>query len=124
MFTVANPDVSHRSKHLEVRYYKIREYVRDGLIDVKYVKTNRNVADFFTKGLEAPAYRMYRKIIMNNSTSPSPKDDDSSYMVNLRSKLFLSSQCLSLFSLPVPEDTSSFFGSDFIAMQSLLAFGG
>ena len=67
---------------------------------------------------------MYRKVIMNNSTSPSPKDDDSSYMVNLRSKLFLSSQCLSLFSLPVPEDTSSFFGSDFIAMQSLLAFGG
>ena len=33
LFTVANPDVSHRSKHLEVRYYKIREYVRDGLID-------------------------------------------------------------------------------------------
>ena len=65
LFTATNPGVSHRSKHLDVRYYKIREYIRDEFVDVKHVKTNRNVADFFTKGLEKIAFQFYRDILFS-----------------------------------------------------------
>ena len=124
LFTVANPDVSHRSKHLEVRYYKIREYVRDGLVDVKYVKTNQNVADFFTKGLEAPAFNAFRKVIMNNASQPSPNDWDQTLITRLRNKFYPEPQCFTLFSLDVPRDVCSLFCCDYVAVQSLLPFGG
>ena len=65
IFTTANPEVSSNSKHLHVRYYKIREYVRDNLLRIRYCNTNDNLADFFTKGLERIKFERFRKVIMN-----------------------------------------------------------
>ena len=117
LFTATNPDVSHRSKHLDVRYYKIREYIRDELVDVKYVKTNRNVADFFTKGLEKIAFQFYRDIIFN--TAPDISDEQ----VNLiQTKLFSNfSNTCPLFKHDLPDDVSSFFCSTSFGISTFLA---
>ena len=123
LFTVANPDVSHRSKHLEVRYYKIREYVKDGLIDVKYVKTNRNVADFFTKGLEKKSFEFYRNLIFNTIGIA-----NEAHMVRTRERIFsypdqaCSLMCPELFALDCPRDVSDFFGGSDIALEAFLSF--
>ena len=67
LFTSKNPDVSARSKHLDCRYYKIRRYIRDDMISLRYVQTDRNVADFFTKGLGTKKFRAFRDILFNTA---------------------------------------------------------
>ena len=67
LFTSKNPDVSARSKHLDCRYYKIRRYIKDDMISLRYVQTDRNVADFFTKGLGTKKFRAFRDILFNTA---------------------------------------------------------
>ena len=50
MFIAENP-VTKRTKHIDTRYHVIREYIRDGTVILKYVKTAENVADIFTKNV-------------------------------------------------------------------------
>lgn len=38
-------------KHIDLRYHFIREAVEDGKICVKYIPTDENVSDTFTKAL-------------------------------------------------------------------------
>ena len=68
LFTSNNPDVSNNSKHLDVRYYKIREYIRDRLLAVRYCNTADNLADFFTKGLERVKFERFRSLIFNGAS--------------------------------------------------------
>jgi transposase InsO family protein len=44
-----NEQFSVRSKHIDIRYRFVREKFESGLIDIKYVNTNLNPADAFTK---------------------------------------------------------------------------
>ena len=74
VFTSGNPDVSKNSKHLEVKYYKIREYIGQGLLTVRYCETTRNLADFFTKALDRTKFAGFKKTIMNSSV---PMSSDS-----------------------------------------------
>lgn len=46
-----NPVFHARTKHVEVHYHYIREKVLKGDIEMKYIKTEDQVADIFTKGL-------------------------------------------------------------------------
>ena len=47
-----NNMTSDRSKHIERRHLHIRELVSRKLLAVKYIKTDANVADIFTKLLD------------------------------------------------------------------------
>ena len=49
--TAGNPVSSKRSKHVDVRYLKIREYIEAQRLQVKHVEGTANVADLFTKPL-------------------------------------------------------------------------
>ena len=69
IFTAGNPEISSNSKHLEVRYYKIREYIRQNLLRVRYCHTADNLADMFTKGLERIKFTRFARIIMNAVTA-------------------------------------------------------
>ena len=40
-----------RSKHIEIRYHFIREYVANEDIELEYIKTENQLADIFTKPL-------------------------------------------------------------------------
>jgi hypothetical protein len=46
-----NPVFHEKSKHIDVKYHFTREKVEKGLIDVKYVRTNDQLADILTKPL-------------------------------------------------------------------------
>ena len=43
-----------RTKHVDVKLKCSREYVRRGLFEVKYVSTQDQLADIFTKRLRGP----------------------------------------------------------------------
>ena len=46
-----DPVFSGRSKHIEARYFFIRELVQEGKLRAKHIKGTDNVADIFTKPL-------------------------------------------------------------------------
>ena len=45
----------HRSRHVQRRFFKVRELVHSGEIAVKWIDTNANKADLLTKSSFSPA---------------------------------------------------------------------
>ena len=60
-----NPEHHKRVKHIERRHFFIREKVEENLIEVPYVRTIDNLADFFTKPLSGDVFFSMRDQIMN-----------------------------------------------------------
>ena len=55
---------SHRTKHIAVRYYFIKEKIDEGEIAVEYVPTLQMLADMFTKPLQGELFRMMRSLVL------------------------------------------------------------
>ena len=60
---VKNPEFHQRTKHIEVKYYYIRDQQEKGCINVEYVATEDQLADIFTKPLPGPRFNMLREKI-------------------------------------------------------------
>ena len=61
-----NPEHHQRTKHIERRHFFVREAVERGEIRVPFdVRTNDNLADFFTKPLSSKRFFPLRDLIMN-----------------------------------------------------------
>ena len=53
-------------KHVERRHFFVRDMVESFEIEVPFVRTADNIADFFTKPMKtASQFRAMRKVIMN-----------------------------------------------------------
>ena len=63
--TAYNPEHHQKVKHIERRHFYVRECVENHKITVPYVNTVNNLADFFTKALEAKDFFRMRNVIMN-----------------------------------------------------------
>lgn len=48
---IRNPEFHKRTKHIDVKFHFIREKVENNLIDIKYLSTNEQLSDLFTKSL-------------------------------------------------------------------------
>lgn len=53
---VLNPIHHNRTKHIDTRYHFIREKVTEGLIDIKFIPTDKMTADVLTKPLRRVAH--------------------------------------------------------------------
>lgn len=53
---VQNPEYHKRTKHIDVRFHFIRDKVEEGTIVVNYVKSEEQLADILTKGLNKLAF--------------------------------------------------------------------
>ena len=58
-------DMDHRSKHIDRRHFFVREMVEQMRLEVPYVNTTENEADFFTKALPSKTFHAMRDVIMN-----------------------------------------------------------
>ena len=56
----ANPVFHNRSKHIEINYHFVREKVEQGLLIVRYVPTQDQFADIFTKALGSSLFIHFR----------------------------------------------------------------
>ena len=63
-----NPEHHQRTKHIQRRHFFVREAVERGEIRVPFVKTDENIADFFTKPLSSKRFFTLRDRIMNVPT--------------------------------------------------------
>ena len=52
-----------RTKHIDLRYHFIREAVEDGKIKVKYVPTDENVSNIFTKALPKQKFTCFIEML-------------------------------------------------------------
>ena len=57
-----NPEYHGRMKHLDLRHYWLRDVVKEGKIDVKYIPTASMPADIMTKSLPKATVELMRKM--------------------------------------------------------------
>ena len=61
-----NPEFHNRTKHIARRHFYVRDMVESLEIEVPFVRTADNIADFFTHPAKSPAqFRAHRRKIMN-----------------------------------------------------------
>ena len=54
------------SRHYDMEFYAMKEFVNKGLIKITKVPGEQNPADFFTKVLPGPAFHAYKTQLMQN----------------------------------------------------------
>ncbi len=59
--TANNMIQSERTKHIDVRHHFIREKVAEKRIEVKYLKTDDQIADIFTKSLQRVKHEKFTR---------------------------------------------------------------
>tara|TARA_B100001142_G_scaffold149846_1_gene150659 strand:- start:119 stop:520 length:402 start_codon:yes stop_codon:yes gene_type:complete len=76
-------DLCHRfssaqhTRHIDRKLFKLREMRGAGLVTVKYLGTEENTADIFTKILDRQPFEKHRKTVLNaaaNDGIPSARD--------------------------------------------------
>jgi hypothetical protein len=55
-----NPVFHDRSKHIEIRYHFIRDWVQRGIVQLQYISTNKQIADILTKALPRGKHVYFR----------------------------------------------------------------
>nr|GEW52510.1 putative RNA-directed DNA polymerase [Tanacetum cinerariifolium] len=58
-----NSVMHNRSKHIDVKYYFLRDLVNDGRIELRYCNTLAQVADIMTKPLKVEQFEKLRKML-------------------------------------------------------------
>lgn len=56
-----------RTKHISIKHHFIREKVKDGTIDLKYIRTNENLADILTKPLGKELHDFHRNRMLQRA---------------------------------------------------------
>ncbi|CAI7812131.1 unnamed protein product [Closterium sp. NIES-54] len=67
-----DPVYHARSKHIELRYFFIRELVQQGLLAIRKITAEANLADIFTKALSRPAHSALLRLL--GLAPPAPLD--------------------------------------------------
>lgn len=63
---ICNNDVMHeRSKHVRLRYHRIRDEIKDGVIEMVWVPTGENTADIFTKATTPAIHNKLRQHLLS-----------------------------------------------------------
>jgi len=57
---IRNPEFHRRTKHIEIRHYFVRERCEAGIMDVRHVSSEDQLADIMTKALERVAFERNR----------------------------------------------------------------
>jgi hypothetical protein len=60
MDLATNARFSQKTKHINIRYYFIRDYINTKEINLKHVLTREMTADILTKPLPRPAFELLR----------------------------------------------------------------
>ena len=63
-FVKIGKSTSHRTKHIAVRYFFIKEKIEEGEIKVEYTPTLQMLADMFIKPLQGELFRVMRTKVL------------------------------------------------------------
>jgi hypothetical protein len=66
IFLTENQSVSQRTRHIDVRYHFVRNYVEDGVVQINFVRSEDNDADLFTKNLGTEKFKRHSSKILGD----------------------------------------------------------
>ena len=73
IFMATNQTSSDRTKHVDVRYHFVREFIEDGVVKIKFVRSKENDADLFTKNVNGELYDNHsQKLVWSKSAVVHP----------------------------------------------------
>lgn len=58
-----NPVQHSRIKHINIRHHFIRELIEDKVISIEHIRTKRQLADIFTKVMDANQFGAFKSSI-------------------------------------------------------------
>jgi hypothetical protein len=61
IFIGQNPVTEGRTKHIDIRYHAIRDYIEEGKIELFFLRTNENPTDMLTKNLSEEQIKLFSK---------------------------------------------------------------
>ena len=64
-----NVTTSGRTKHVDIRYHYVREFVEDGFVKIIFVRTAENYAEQFTKNATGNIYDAHVKSFLGTKES-------------------------------------------------------
>ena len=56
-----NHTSSDRTKHVDIRYHFVRDFIEDGVVKIKFVRSKENDVDLFTKNVHGELYDKHSK---------------------------------------------------------------
>ncbi len=59
-----------RTKHIDIKYHMIRDWIAKKVFELFYVESNKNLADIFTKALAAPAHQGLARRLLGGHPLP------------------------------------------------------
>ena len=57
---------AENTRHINIRYFLIHDYMERGEIDLQYVATDEQHGDYFTKPLQGQSFKYHRNYIMGH----------------------------------------------------------
>ena len=64
IFNAKNETINPKSRHIDLRYHKVRELVKNNTIKLEYIKSEDNLADSFTKYLNSSLMTKFRNELL------------------------------------------------------------
>lgn len=58
-----DPLLHTRVKHVDIKYHFLCEHIQSKEIDIKYINTNDNIADVFTKALNHKKFTCFHSLL-------------------------------------------------------------
>ena len=62
-----NRPISQRTKHIDIRYFFLRDRIENKDIEIIYTPSNEMISDLLTKPLPVPQFNKLKKILMNGN---------------------------------------------------------
>ncbi|GJX74206.1 retrovirus-related pol polyprotein from transposon TNT 1-94 [Tanacetum coccineum] len=85
-----NPVLHSRTKHIDIRYHFIRDYILKGDIELYFIPTQYQLADIFTKPLDEPNFkRLIVELAESSSPDITPKEEHVTLGIPESPNLFL-----------------------------------
>jgi hypothetical protein len=61
IFLEENVTATNRTKHVDIRYHFVREFIYDGFLKIIFVQSKYNSSDIFTKNLSSDLYHYHKE---------------------------------------------------------------
>ena len=66
IYNSKNETINPKSRHIDLRYHKIRELVRENKINIRYIKSQFNLADSLTKYLNITMMKKSKNLLLRD----------------------------------------------------------
>ena len=69
IFLSYNAKVSQRTKHIDIKYRYVGEYVEQGIVKIIFVKSENNVSDILTKNTPQETFKRHKMRFLEKVTT-------------------------------------------------------